>query len=475
MSTMRTREILCLAVLIQATISGFAQSTATVDWTNVHQVIDGFGASDTGTSYGTQLSSAQQSFFFGTDSGQLGLSILRVGVPNNAETIGSCASVGASCAGASWVISDMQAIVANGGRVYASPWSPPAPYTVGDTTVCQSGNSALATGHYGDYANWFLNFVKSVAGQGVPLYALSIQNEPDQCTAYDSSEWSSSAIDSFITNNLGPTFSSNGISTLIFAPEGSNYSVATSLGAICGTDATCSNYLGGYNWHEYQASTSGFTVAPNPVPSGWASGKKWWETEASCGIGYGPGFCESGFNTDMTDALHWGSVVDQRMQDGANAWLYWLLIYYDGAATPDDESLIGNASSSFAIAKRAYMLGQYAKFVRPGYYRIDATRLPQSGVSVSAFQNTPTNTLVIIATNYTGSAVSQTFNITNAPTFSTMTPTITSPSQQMATLSNVSVSSGSFTYTLPAQSIITFVGSATSVAPPTNLSGTVVQ
>jgi glucuronoarabinoxylan endo-1,4-beta-xylanase len=121
------------------------------------------------------------------------------------------------------------------------------------------------------------------------------------------------------------------------------------------------------------------------------------------------------------------------------------------------------------------VLAQYSKFVRPGYYRIDSTRQPQTGVSVSAYQNTGGGNLVIIATNYTGAAVSQTFNITNAPTFSTLTPTITSASQSLAQLSNVSLSGNSFTYTLPAQSIVTFVGSTASIPPPTNLSGTVVH
>jgi glucuronoarabinoxylan endo-1,4-beta-xylanase len=136
---------------------------------------------------------------------------------------------------------------------------------------------------------------------------------------------------------------------------------------------------------------------------------------------------------------------------------------------------MANVAGGSAVAKRAYVLGQYAKFVRPGYYRIDATRQPQTGVSVSAFQDTPSSTLDIIATNYTGSPVSQTFNITNAPTFSTLTPTITSASLSLAAQSNVSVSGNSFTYTLPADSITTFVGRASIPLPPTNLTSTVLQ
>jgi O-glycosyl hydrolase len=279
---------------------------------------------------------------------------------------------------------------------------------------------------------------------------------------------------------MGPTFASDGLSTLIFAPEGGNYSVSVSLGAACGSDSSCNQYAN-FNWHDYEANLSGTnTVAPNPYPSSWPAGKKYWETEASCGDGYGPDFCESGFNTDMTtDGLGWAAVIDQRIAgDGANAWLYWQMIDYNlagGGPTTDDGGLMSNAAGGFVAAKRAYVLGQYSKFVRPGYYRIDATHLPQTGVSVSAYQNTSSNSLVIIATNYTGSSVSQKFSLTNAPTFSALTPTITSASLSLVAQSSVPLSANSFTYTLPAQSVTTFATNSLSPTAPSNLSGKVIQ
>jgi glucuronoarabinoxylan endo-1,4-beta-xylanase len=462
--------------------------TATVNWTDVHQVIDGFGASDAFTAIqGGTLSSAQQNFFFGTGSGQLGLSLLRVPVSNNGgnANTGTCTSVSTSCAGQSQYISDMQAVIANGGKVYATAFSPPPAYETNGSAACSagSGSGGLITSDYAAYATWLANFVQSLKTEdGIPLYALSVQNEPDQCQPYASAIWSAADIDIFIKTNLGPTFAADGLSTLIFAPEGSNYSVSNSLGAACGSDSSCTQYVSGFNWHDYQASLSGTnTVAANPYPSGWPSGKKYWQTEASCGTGYGPSFCESGWNTDMTsDGLGWAALLDQRIAvDGANAWLYWLMQDYNQAgnsASVNDGALMSNTVGGSVAAKRAYVLGQYAKFVRPGYYRIDATHLPQTGVSVSAYQNTSSNTLVIIATNYTGSSVSQTFNLTNAPTFTTLTPTITSASLSLAAQSSVSVSGNSFTYTLPAQSVTTFVSSSTSgPSAPTDLTSTVVQ
>jgi len=349
----------------------------------------------------------------------------------------------------------MQAVIAHGGKVIASPWTPPPAHKTNGLPTC-TNNAGLIPADYGPYATWLANFVQSLQTQyGVTLYAISVQNEPDICGNYDTAYWTAADIDNFVKNNLGPTFASNALSTLIFVPETAGY-YAISLGSACGADPTCNQYVGGINWHDYDASFSGTnTVAADPYPSGWPAGKKYWETEASCGPGFGPNFCQRGFNTNMTDALDWAAVIDQRIAvDGANAWLYWWLIDLYGAT--DDEGLIaGNGT----IAKRAYVMGQYSKFVRPGYSRIDATpHLPETQVSVSAYQNLP-NTLVIIATNYSSSADTQTFTITNAPVvFSAMNPWITSASSSLAQQASASVSSNSFTYTLPPHSITTFVG-----------------
>lgn len=471
---------LAAALLLFVAGAGRAEAqTATVNWTNVHQVIDGFGASD--EDQGGSMSPAHQAFFFGTGTGELGLSLLRVGVTDGNQDPGNCTSVSTSCAGV--YVGDMQAIVANGGKVYATPWSPPAAYETNGSTHCEAGGGrgGLSTSDYALYATWLANFVKSLKTEnGISLYAISLQNEPDQCQPYDSALWSAGDIDTFIRSNMGPTFASDGLSTLIFVPEGGNYSVSNSLGAACGSDSSCNQYVN-FNWHDYQASLSGTnTVAPNPYPSGWPEGKKYWETEASCGDGYGPNFCESGFNTDMaTDGLGWAAVIDQRIaSDGANAWLYWQMIDYNlagGGPSTDDGGLMSNSAGGYVAAKRAYVLGQYSKFVRPGYYRIDATHLPQTGVSVSAYQNKSSNSLVIIATNYTGSSVSQIFNITNAPTFTAVIPTTTSASLSLQTQSKITVSGNSFTYTLPAQSITTFVANDSAPPAPSNLSSTVVQ
>jgi hypothetical protein len=117
--------------------------------------------------------------------------------------------------------------------------------------------------------------------------------------------------------------------------------------------------------------------------------------------------------------------------------------------------------SGGAITARGYGIGQFSKFVRPGYYRVDATANPQTNVYVSAYKG---DKIAIVVINNGTSAVSQTFALQGG-TATTMTPYVTSSSANMQAGSNISVSNGTFTATLPAQSITTFVGNGQTVTP----------
>jgi glucuronoarabinoxylan endo-1,4-beta-xylanase len=469
------REFFILAFALVGQLC-YAQS-ATIDWSGVHQVIDGFGAS-VGLASATP---AMEHFWFDNTPGNLGLSILRVAVPDNSAYPGDCSSVGSGCIGspgyASYV-SAMQVAAADGARIYATPWTPPPAYKTNGQGSCTGGigNGTLAPASYGAYATWLANFVQSLQNNGLSVYAMSVQNEPDYCASYEQAIMSSSTIDTFIKNNLGPTFSSRGISTLIFMPEVANYSHLTSYGATCAMDSSCASYVGGVNWHDYDATlTYGTFVPANSAayPAGWPA-KKYWQTEAGCITGAGPNLCESGFTTDMAvDGLLWAALLDDRMAvRNANGYLYWGL----WSTSANNGGLEYCTGGSCTVAQRAYVFGQYARFVRPGYYRIDATHIPQVAISMSAYQNASTGQLVIVATNYGPSPVTQSFRIINAPMFTSMTPYVTAATQQIQEQSAQPVTSNSFTYVLPAESVTTFVGVSPPTAapgPPTNLQATV--
>jgi glucuronoarabinoxylan endo-1,4-beta-xylanase len=456
-------------ILALGVSQGVEAQAVTVTWTNTHQTIDGFGGGNTST--GASMSTADENFFFGTGASQLGLSILRVGLTDGNYDPGDCTTVSASCAGA--YVNDMKAVVANGGRVLATSFSPPAAYKTNGSTICTAGagNGALSTGSYGAYATWIANFVQSVQAQGASVYAVSVQNEPEICQSYDSALWTAAQMDTFIKTNLGPTLSSAGLTPSVFLAETDVYSDLSSYAGTCMSDPSCYQYVGGNNWHDYDATYPSINSTTNP----WASlGKKFWQTEGSCLF---QSFCTyTPFVGNMADALPWAGLIDDRLANAnVNSWL-WL----DLEDWFNDGSNIGltENDSSATIAKRAYVLGQYSKFVRPGWVRIDATHNPTSGVFVTAFRDPSSGNFAIVAINENSSSSNVTFSLAAFPSVTSVIPTLTSDSLNLIDQASSNVSGGAFSYSLPATSVVTFHGTASSAssqapAPPSGLSAIV--
>jgi hypothetical protein len=110
---------------------------------------------------------------------------------------------------------------------------------------------------------------------------------------------------------------------------------------------------------------------------------------------------------------------------------------------------------------RGWVLAQFSKWVRPGYVRVEATYNPQNGVYVVAFKGTQ---YVVVAMNNSSSAQSVTFSISNA-SFSSVDKFTSSQTKNGASEGAVTVANNSFTSSLDAQSVNTFVGGTVNVLP----------
>ena len=97
---------------------------------------------------------------------------------------------------------------------------------------------------------------------------------------------------------------------------------------------------------------------------------------------------------------------------------------------------------------------QYSMFIRPGYFRYNATAVPVSGVYLSAYSGNGHEVIVVI--NSTSSAVALPIQIANQ-TVTSMTPYQTTSSSKVSQLSAVTVTNNQFNAALPAQSITTYV------------------
>ena len=87
------------------------------------------------------------------------------------------------------------------GYVLASPWSPPPEWKSNGT---KDGGGHLITTYYVSYANYLKKFCEVMLARGAPLYAVSIQNEPNFIASYDGCEWTPAEMrDFFKTPGVG--------------------------------------------------------------------------------------------------------------------------------------------------------------------------------------------------------------------------------------------------------------------------------
>src|SRR5207302_7917845 len=122
---------------------------------------------------------------------------------------------------------------------------------------------------------------------------------------------------------------------------------------------------------------------------------------------------------------------------------------------------IDYTNQAYTTNEAYYVFEQYTKFIRPGFQFI-AISEPQS---LAAF-NQQTQTLVIVTQNWTGSNRGVTYQLANFTGLGANAAAYrTSSTENFASLGNVSVSSGSLSYTANANSVTTFVIQNTSYAP----------
>jgi O-glycosyl hydrolase len=210
-------------------------------------------------------------------------------------------------------------------------------------------------------------------------------------------------------------------------------------------DATAWSLIDIIGTHEYDTQKA--EAWPADVDGGKRT-KPIWQTEVS-GVKYWP---EEVASADIKNGVVVAGWIHSALTVGeASAWLYW---WYQ--ASGDNEGLLLSGSS--ALTKRCYTLGNYSKFVRPGYTRVDITGTVPTNVLLSAYTGDD-GTVVVVAINKGTAAVSVPISIAGGATApATMTPNVTSDSDNLAAKAAVPVSGGTFTASLPGMSVTTFVG-----------------
>lgn len=388
-----------------------SENDVNVNLSKEKQVIRGFGGM-TYPEWIGDLTPSQRDTAFGNGPNQLGFTILRIHIDENKDNW-------------SKELATAKSAIQHGAIVFASPWNPPSSMT---ETFDRNGDKTakrLKHDKYGAYAKYLNDFVTYMKKNGVNLYAISIQNEPDY--AHGWTWWTPAEMLDFMKNYAGS------IHCRVIAPESFSYKKDMSDPILNDPKALANMDILGA--HLYGTKIGDF---PYPLFQKKGKGKQLWMTE----VYYPNSHADSADNwpeaLDVAYHMHFALTVGN-----FQAYVWWYIRRSYGPMKEDG-----------TISKRGACMAQFSKFIRPGYVRVDATMSPETDVYTSAYKGD--NKVVVVAINQSDKPVNQKFVLKDG-TVSNVSSWVTDKDHNVAAGSSIKVSDGSFVAQLPAESVTTFV------------------
>lgn len=383
-----------------------------VDSATSYQSVDGFGYTLTGSSaylinrMGTNEKTALLNEIFGTGSGSIGVSYIRVSI-GASDLSPSVFSYNDMPAGqtdptlANFSLSQdltdlvpvlQQVLTINPSiKIMGSPWSPP----VWMKTNGNSMGGSLQTQYYAVYAQYLVKYIQQMQARSIPIHAITIQNEPEHGGNNPSMLMTAAEQTNFIKNHLGPAFQTAGISTKIIVwdhnCDNPNYPITVM------NDPAAKNYVDGAAFHLYAGDVSALSTVHNAHPD-----RNLYFTEQWTGA-------NGSFDGDLK--WHLKNVVVGSMRNWSRIALEWNLANDPsyGPHTPggctECKGAITISGSNFSRNVGYYIIAHASKFVPAGSVRIASTEA--AGLATVAFK-TPAGKKVLLVVN---EGTAQGFNI----------------------------------------------------------------
>ncbi|HDQ45481.1 MAG TPA: T9SS type A sorting domain-containing protein [bacterium] len=403
------REPLLFLFLSLILTTHILAQNAAIDLNVTHQRIRGFGAANI-LPWRPDMTDSEIETAFGTEEGQLGFTILRLMIEPNRNN---------------WNLNVRTARKAHdmGVLLFASPWNAPS-----DILETVDGLRRVRHDRYEDYAYHLDDFRIFMEDQGVPIYAISVQNEPDY------GDWTRWTADEMLTfmRDYAPI-----IGTRVMAPESFQFRREMS-DPILNDSLACANLdiVGG---HIYGGGLRSYPLAESKE-------KEVWMTEHLSG--------ENSHSNVWSWAIQVGTEINSVMHAGMNAYVWWYIVRYYGPISDGTN----DSGRKGEVTKKGYVMSQFSRFIRPGYYRIECPRLLQRSVWGSAYKDSTSSRVVIVAINTVSEPKKQSFVFLNGHV-EKFTPHVTSQTKDCSRENDIIVSNDSLHVMLDGNSITTFVSS----------------
>jgi glucosylceramidase len=265
-----------------------------------------------------------------------------------------------------------RAINAAGGELllYASPWSPPA-FMKDNKDMLHGGK--LLPEYFKSWALYFTKFIKTYESEGIPLWGVTIQNEPMAVQRWESCIYTAAEERDFLKNYLGPTMQEEGLADKKIVVWDHNRDLINHRANTIFDDPDAAKYAWGIGFHWYETWAGG-----EPMFNNIGNIKASYPTKS---ILFTEG-CVEGFKTEKyqywPNAERYGRSMINDFNEGTVGWTDWNILL-DQNGGPNH---VGNFcfapihadtnSGELIYTPSYYYIGHFSKFIRPNAKRISA-------------------------------------------------------------------------------------------------------
>ncbi|MEI8097517.1 MAG: glycoside hydrolase family 30 protein [Sediminibacterium sp.] len=288
-----------------------------------------------------------------------------------------------------------QAIAAAGGKLalYVSPWSPPG-WMKSNKEMLHGGK--LLPAYYQSWANYYIKFIKAYEQEGIPVWGLSVQNEPMAVQKWESCNYTAEEERDFIKNFLGPTLFKSGMANKKLIAWDHNRDLLYHRASTILSDPAAAKYVWGIGYHWYEDWTGGGKLFDNV--------RRVNESFPNTHLIFTEG-CAEKFDPTSTSDWRFGEAYGRSMindfNNGTVGWTDWNILL-DENGGPNH---VGNfcfapvhantKSGEITYLNSFYYIGHFSKFIRPGAKRIISST-SRGQLLTTAFQNTDGSIIVVV-------------------------------------------------------------------------------
>lgn len=290
-----------------------------------------------------------------------------------------------------------EAIRAAGGKLtlYGSPWSPPA-WMKDNNNILQGGK--LKPEFYQSWANYYTKFIKAYEKEGIPVWGISIQNEPMATQRWESCIYTADEEKDFLKNFLGPTMHKEGLAEKKIIMWDHNRDLIYQRALTYFNDPEVSKYAWGLGFHWYEDWSGGEQMFGNL--------QKVYDAFPDKPLLFTEG-CNGPFNMQQISDWKWGERYGRSMindfNGGAVGWTDWnILLDETGGPNHVQNFCYAPVHADTKTGQLIYMnsfyyIGHFSKFIKPGAKRI-VSSASRSQLLTTAFKN-PDGTIVVVVMN----------------------------------------------------------------------------